>query len=205
MRTIEHAAPLVRKAGQVSGRTFTFRASSTAGVRDGMKIPAGEWRLDNYRKNPVVLLGHDTRSLPIGRATRVEQDDDGLITDIVFDDFDPVAQLVEKKLAAGSLNAVSVSFRPGREEKPRGRGEPGVWRDVELLEISVVAVPADPNALMVRALLNGRTRSNYPSAERQLIAEALAMVRGMQDKQAIRQDIAQVQRMVRQLRREGVR
>ncbi len=29
------------------------------------------WRLDAYRRNPVILLAHDTSQLPVARATAV--------------------------------------------------------------------------------------------------------------------------------------
>lgn len=138
------------RADEATGsRVYTFRASTTAPARDGFVIPAAEWRLDNFLRNPVVLISHDYNSLPIGRAVSITSDEDGLLASVEYDAGDPRAQDVMRKLDGGYMSAVSVGFRPG--DATRGqRGEPGTFTDVELLEISNVAVPSDPGALMLR-------------------------------------------------------
>lgn len=65
-----------------------------------------------------------------------------------------LADKVWAKLQFGSLNAVSVGFRPigkgsfGKgEEGPGGEKETYYYAGQELLEVSVVGIPANPNAL----------------------------------------------------------
>ena len=39
--------------------------------RDGDTIDPRGWQLDDYRKNGVVLFGHDSRSIPVGKTTTI--------------------------------------------------------------------------------------------------------------------------------------
>jgi len=113
--------------------------ASTGGVkRDGKDLRAESWRLANYRSNPVFLWAHDYmgHNLPIGRAD-VTVDGERLIASVVFDQEDEFARRVERKYRRGFLNAVSVGW---------GETDGGY----DLLDISAVPVPGDPDALMER-------------------------------------------------------
>ena len=131
-------------------KRYRFRASTAGVARDGMVIPPGEWRLDNFRLNPVIMLSHDYHSMPIGRATDISTDDDGLLIEVEYDDGDPRAQDVMRKLDGGFMHAVSVGFRPSGIEYPTERDAAPIARGVDLMEMSNVAVPSDPNALILR-------------------------------------------------------
>lgn len=156
MTTQYTRAMLVRDAAPTDAaadapRRYRFRAATANVARDGMVIPADEWRTDAFEANPVILVAHDYFSMPIGRAATLERDDEGLLLDVEFDTEDPRAIDVMRKLDGGFVNAMSVGFRPARVEWPANNAEPGICRDVELLEASVVAVPSDPGALAMRA------------------------------------------------------
>lgn len=185
-RTVElqfARALFVGRADDGSKKRYRFRASTTGAARDGMVIPADEWRTDNYLRNPVVLLSHDYWSMPIGRSVELATDDEGLIATIEYDDGDSRAVDVMRKLDGGFMRAVSVGFRPARAEWPMKPGEVGTFRDVELLEISNVAVPSDPGALqmhMARGLMaDGVTPS--PDIEERLAALA-AQLESVEDR-----------------------
>lgn len=120
--------------------TMSFVASTAGVKRDGLKIDQKRWRLDNYNSNPVVLWAHDYSSLPIGRA-EVLPGDEALTARVAFDLEDPRAAEVYGKYQRGMLNAVSVGWRDVKE------GD-GIWH--ELLDISAVRVPGDPQALAQR-------------------------------------------------------
>jgi len=139
----------VGRADDGNAKRYRFRASTTGAARDGMVIPSGEWRIDNYLKNPVVLLSHDYWSMPIGRTVEITPDAEGLLATIEYDAGDPRAVDVMRKLERVFMHAVSVGFRPGRTEWPSQQNQVGMFHDVELLEISNVAVPSDPNALLM--------------------------------------------------------
>ena len=89
----------------------SFVASSATPDRYGDIIDQKGWILDNYKKNPVVLLNHDSNQLPIGKGN-VYLRNDKLVIDVEFDSEDERAKEVERKAKKGFMNAVSVGFRP---------------------------------------------------------------------------------------------
>ena len=107
---------------------------------------------ENYAKNPVVMWAHDvvgrspSAGLPIGRTLKLTKPNTGtVVADFEFLSEDPFAQRVKNAWDKGFLRAASISWLP-LEGAP---AEGGRWRDTrsELLEWSLVAVPADPDAL----------------------------------------------------------
>lgn len=135
-------------------------------VFDGMST-------ENYLKNPVVMWAHDavgrspSGGLPIGRTTRLNKTrDGGIVADFEFLDDDPFAQRVGNAWDQGFLRAASISWIP-LESIPTASGG---WQDArsELLEWSIVSVPADPDALreshrfMMDSLLLESARQGEP-------------------------------------------
>lgn len=141
-------------------RTLEFVISDGQVDRDRDVINPKGWNLKDFRKNPVVLWAHDYRSPPIGRAMKVSLEGDQLISRAKFTDVDmnPFGDMIFRMLQGKFLNAVSVGFRPTKYEfvqdpdNEERRG--GINFDKqELLEFSVVPVPANPRALQRRDLL----------------------------------------------------
>ena len=106
---------------------------------------------ENYIRNPVVMWAHDavgrspSGGLPIGRTVKLSSTPDGrIVADFEFLDDDPFAQRVKNAWDKGFLRAASVSWVPYDSVPVEGG-----WRDVksDLLEWSIVSVPADPGAL----------------------------------------------------------
>lgn len=134
----------------------SFVASSATPDRYGDIIDQKGWVLDNYKKNPVVLLNHDSNQLPIGKGN-VYLRDDKLVIDVEFDSEDERAKEVERKAKKGFMNAVSVGFRPleskSRSELPEDNkyyGQRGMYYSkAELLEVSIVTIPANGEATML--------------------------------------------------------
>ncbi len=124
--------------------------ASTDTVDSWDEIVEQKWRLDRFLKNPVVLYAHNSRDLPIGQATRVEMVDVVLECTIKFvsEAANPLAEKVWLLLQQKALRAVSVGFMPNefRWEMREGK-EILVLSDNELREISVVPIPANPDAL----------------------------------------------------------
>ncbi len=135
-------------------RTIDFVASTP--VIDRYDSVVQGWTLANYAKNPVVLFGHDSEDLPVGRSvSTVLEADGGLSAKIQFapPEIYPFADTVYKMYLAGYLNAVSVGFIPG-DTSYDSEANVFVLRDNDLLEISCVPVPANPEALM-KAVTDG--------------------------------------------------
>lgn len=135
-------------AGSVDGvdvkaRTAWVVASTPAPIR-GERIVS--WNLDAFRKNPVILWGHDTTQLPIGTAEDVEETDDGLRVLVRFAsaEANPLAEAVLRCADEGVLRAVSVGFATEStvSELPDGTKE----IRASLREISFVSVGADEDA-----------------------------------------------------------
>ena len=135
----------------------SFIASTANPDRYGDVINQRGWDLGKYRKNPVILLNHNANSLPIGRG-EVDVVDGQLIVDVEFDMDDPQAKEIARKTKAGFLNAVSVGFNPidatprnALEKSHPAHGLSGQYFDrAELLEISIVTIPANGEAVAAK-------------------------------------------------------
>ena len=136
--------------------TFKFIASTAEVDRMG-DIVEQSWRLDAFRRNPVILWNHDSSRAPIARAVGVEVINEQLVIEMQFDMADPFAAEVAGKIQRGFINAGSVGFFPGQvkyrgdldPEDPRYSSGYGiVASDNELVEFSITPVPANSSALL---------------------------------------------------------
>ena len=137
---------------------MTFVASDATRDTYGTVLMPDGWNLERFNKNPVIFYQHDQLSYDpdaiIGKG-RAYVEDGKLMVDIEFEPEgqNKKADKVWKKLQFGTLNAVSVGFLAlagewGKgDEGPGQRNETYYYTSMELLEVSVVAIPANPNAL----------------------------------------------------------
>lgn len=120
--------------------------------RMGDIIVASGWRLEHFKKNPIALLNHN-KDFVVGQWHDVRVVGNQLRGRLEL--MPPVSERLREVQAAvqhGILRAVSVGFRPvpGQYELIEGSKSGGVrWKQAELAECSLVAVPANPNALEV--------------------------------------------------------
>ncbi len=151
-REFHPAISIPAEAAQpASPAIIDFVSSDQTLDRFGEIVLASGWRLENYRKNPIVLNAHrqDDLLFTIGRALITEVRGNQLFQRIEFaTEINPVARIAYELYRGGFLNAVSVGFLPLRWED----GEPGSgfyrkYLEQELVEVSVAPVPANPNAL----------------------------------------------------------
>jgi hypothetical protein len=136
------------------GTPIRFTASTEGIGRDGLQIAADGWDLDNFRLNPAFLWSHDYtgNKPPIGRVANIEVKDKTLIADVMFDQGDEFARQIERKYRDGFLNAVSVGWDTKQVEPPVGASGAAKVTRAELLDLSAVNIPGDPNALIQRQL-----------------------------------------------------
>lgn len=147
----------ILRDGTTKGDLVSFVASTSSADRYGDVINQAGWQLDKYRSNPVILLNHNANSLPIGKGN-VDVVDGKLLVDVEFDMDDPQASEVARKTKAGFLNAVSVGFNPidatprsMLEKSHPAHGQAGQYFDkAELLEISIVTIPANGEAVAAK-------------------------------------------------------
>ncbi len=136
----------------LGGNRYRITIAASEKVRQPPELDFKGLSTDNYLRNPVVMWAHDavgrspSGGLPIGRTLSLAKTGAGeMIADFEFLSDDPFAQRVKNAWDKGFLRAASVSWLP-LETTPASDGG---WRDTrsELLEWSIVSVPADPDAL----------------------------------------------------------
>ncbi len=137
---------------QLEGRVLRFTGSTETEDRDGEVIKVAGWQLENYKKNPVFMWAHDYTQPPIGKAVNVHKRNGALIFDVEFADKDTYefADTIYKLYQGGFLHATSVGFIPDAQFITEGDGVKSPRRTYakqELLELSAVPVPSNPDAL----------------------------------------------------------
>ncbi len=140
------------KAGEGDSRTLSFTISTESIDRMGDTIAVDGWKLEAYRKNPVVLWAHDASSLPVAKAPKIWTEKLSLKADA---EFTPAGMArfndtVFDMYKLGFLSATSVGFAPLKyafvDDPNRKWGID--FLEQELLEFSAVPVPANPDALV---------------------------------------------------------
>ena len=149
------------EAPQGVGRRMTFVASDETRDSYGTVLPIDEWNLERYNNNGVVGYAHNLYSsydadpdYVIGRGRAYIKGSE-LLIDIEFEPegTNKIADKVWRKLQFGSLNGVSVGFSAqgahwGEGEEAEDGANPTLYyTGLELLEVSVVTIPANPNAV----------------------------------------------------------
>lgn len=129
-------------------------ASTPEVDRDRDRVMPMGLDLSNYRKNPVLFYGHSYAE-PwnlIGKAAEIEQDAAGLRIRAELrepaSETDPM-HIVKALWESGLLRAASIGFQP-LEAQPNEKGGRDIQR-AELLEISLVPIPANQSALRLAA------------------------------------------------------
>ena len=155
--------PAVASEAEVDTGHMTFVVSTDEVDRAGDTIAVDGWRLDSYRRNPVVLWAHNHTRPAIGRALDVWPHDHSLMARVEFAPT-PFAQEVDALYRAGYQRGVSVGFKPIRFEMRREGSTGKLMRvrflEQELLEISAALVPANASALR-KALDNAPLLQGY--------------------------------------------
>lgn len=111
--------------------------------------------MKEYRKNPIILFQHNPER-PIGTATFMNIEGRGLYIEALI-----VDKEIEEKIQAGILRAFSIGYIPlemefrDEDDKILDPDKDNIWRQgvhriikkVDLVENSIVSVPANPDAL----------------------------------------------------------
>src|SRR5215213_3847280 len=128
-----------------------FVLSDATVDRYGDVVEPNGWKLDHFKRNPIALFAHDSRA-PIGRWENVRVEKGKLLGKLVLlakglsPRIDELRALIEHKI----LRAVSVGFRPIKSEPIPDSPNFGVrYLAAELVETSLVSVPANPAALAI--------------------------------------------------------
>ena len=141
-------------------RSFRFIASTNS-VDRYSDIIEQNWDLEEFWANPVLLWGHDSSSPPIGTVTAFDTNPDKTTSEATAqllpegqDEFvDQLARLLRAKV----LRAVSVGFLPTKVEDrldKKGRWLGFRYVQSKLIELSIVSVPANPDAVQLARSLD---------------------------------------------------
>lgn len=162
---------MIRKVASASNTNpdaWDVVASDETPDRYGDIVRASGWELKNYKNNPIVLFGHASRE-PIGTSKTTIAGDRLLSTIKIADagtspQIDFYRALIEQKI----LRAVSVGFMPTKPVVPILDKDKRIvgfeYIGQELLELSVVSVPANPAALSLAKSMNLQPEQVLPRA-----------------------------------------
>jgi HK97 family phage prohead protease len=141
---------LVRKATFTEDQGDDFILSDATPDRFGDTIQSDGWVLSNFKRNPIALFGHDS-SFVIGVWKNVRVERAALRGNLVMAPEGSSARIDELRRlrGAGILKAASVGFRPIETEQLDPDKFSINFIRQELVECSLVAVPANPNCLAV--------------------------------------------------------
>lgn len=151
------AKQVVKKTHVSPGHGLEFILSDATPDRMGDVIEAEGWDLTDFKNNPVALFNHNP-NFPIGKWANLRIADGRLRGHLQLapegtsDRIDEIRRLVD----ADILRAVSVGFLPMKSEPlKKDKSSNGMrFLQSKLVETSLVAIPANPNALAVARSLN---------------------------------------------------
>ena len=148
---------MIHKVAADGGSGLEFVLSDATVDRYGDIVEPAGWKLAAFKKNPIALFAHRS-DFPIGKWSDVRVENGKLIGKLNLAKrgtsyrLDELIGLVEQ----GVLRAVSVGFIP-RKSEPMDPDNPykGTrYLESELLETSLVSVPANPSALSLAKSMN---------------------------------------------------
>ena len=152
------SASIRKTAGKA--RSFTATITTDSVDRDGeVVIPAGMNSKD-YERNPVLLYEHDALK-PIGKMLKMSRKERSIEAEFALaprpegHTGDWLPDTVAALLDFGALNTMSIGFM-GTEARPAtkadterfGEGVRRVYGKWKLLEVSVVSIPANQDAII---------------------------------------------------------
>jgi hypothetical protein len=146
-----------RAAADTPAREVTFVASDESLDSYGDIVRAAGWELQRFLANPVLLFAHNNHEPPIGQVVDIGVKGTELIARARFLDAGvyPKADIVWNAIEVGALRAVSVGFMPTKAPNEIKHPDTNQWTGgyefigQELMELSVVPIPANANALAV--------------------------------------------------------
>jgi len=160
---------MATQIGNIGGIDVASRRASFAVLpaldAHGTIVPASGLRLERFLANPVFCWMHRTgdteaRSADpddvIGTVCDLRVEGDQLLFAVVFGTHG-LADRCFRAVVEKRINACSISFNPIRQH---AEGDAIVIDEAELIEISLVIVGSNPEALALRSFIEAKTRMN---------------------------------------------
>lgn len=124
---------------------FVAVASTAVEDRHGEIVSVEGWDTKAFQKNPVLLWAHDHYEMAVGKATKIWVEGTGkrakLMIEGTIHEYTDRARALKQLVKDGVINTMSVGFRAIEME-----GD--TYTSQELLEVSFVNVPANPQAVI---------------------------------------------------------
>ena len=159
---------------------YTFVVSTPEVDRYGTIIVPSGIDYTAYLNNPIVLAQHDSDKWPIGRCLGFAMNGENLEATIQIECITEEGKKLNKLINAGFVKAVSVGIIPNEYEEQTIDGQKvTVYTKSELVEFSVVSVPANRQALLkksIKTLLQDSIQK-YKKEKRMLTPEIEAKIK----------------------------
>ena len=158
---------------------FTFVVSTPEVDRYGTIIVPSGIDYTAYLANPIVLAQHDSDQWPIGRCLGFAMNGENLEATIQVECVTEEGKKLTKLINAGFVKAVSVGIIPTEYEEQTIDGKKvTIYTKSELVEFSVVSVPANRQALIKKSLktLIQDSIQKYKKEKRMLTPEIAAKI-----------------------------
>lgn len=127
--------------------SFIAVASTNAVDRHNEVVDNNGWDIKAFKKNPVILWAHDHNEPAIGKSKKTWVEGTGkkakLMIEPVLHDVTEKARAIKQLVEMNIINSLSVGFKP--LESPDGV----TFTKNELLEVSMVNVPANSEAMIM--------------------------------------------------------
>lgn len=139
-----------KNTAQMNRKTFVLHDETVNTY--GFRMLTSGANLEEFRKNPVMLLNHDDWALPIGRWENIRVDGSQILADAVFDEKDPRGAEIKRKVDSGFIRMASIGAWPPEEKSDAfdlmapGQKLPTVTKWT-VREASIVTIGANHNAL----------------------------------------------------------
>lgn len=189
-------ASVAPSADPESGIDVACYMTTSAVDADGEVVLPGGADLTRFKKNPLLLLCHgygqpgSHYALPIGRVVWTKLRSNGILAGVKFAESSAMGREVKGLFDEGMFRTFSIGFRSlesspmTREEansRPdwkdafeRTRGKVLVHRRYELLELSAVPLPSNPDALVASYKAKGQTPPSWLQLETPTVDETAA-------------------------------
>jgi HK97 family phage prohead protease len=156
MNIIKREFDLIKKDYYEHGEQqdiYTFVVSTPEVDRYGTIIVPSGIDYTAYLNNPIVLAQHDSDDWPIGKCLGFMMNGENLEATLQFHRITEEACEVADLVAAGYVRAVSVGIIPIESEEQTIDGKTvTVYTKSELVEFSVVSIPANREALIKKSI-----------------------------------------------------
>lgn len=171
---------------------FIAVASTAIEDRHGEIVSPEGWDVKKFKEDPVLLWAHDHHELAVGQAKKIWIEGEGkkakLMIEGFIHEFTDKAKALKHLVREGIIKTMSVGFRPLEMD-----GD--TFLKQELLEVSFVNVPANP-----QALISAYKSLEDAGFEKKTIAEVGIPVALLDELDGVKKDVSELKSWVKELK-----